>query len=149
MTFLLKFLSLSSKSVFFTKLAISFLLAKFACFSLAVKFSDVNLSDPWVVIYLSWPWSIEVLFSVSLIFVLQSVFLSKLLTLGTLFSTAVRAVVVGKLVISGISLLISVILRLREALVAKLVMSEILPSIFFYLSIKYNFFNDIKFCYIT
>ena len=80
---------------------------------------------------------------------LQSVFLSKLLTLGILFSTAVRAVVVGKLVISGISLLISVILRLREALVAKLVMSEILPSIFFYLSIKYNFFNDIKFCYIT
>ena len=33
----------SPKLVFFTKLTISFLLAKFACFSLAVKFSDVNL----------------------------------------------------------------------------------------------------------
>ena len=37
--------SLLSKSLFFTKLAISFLLAKFACFSLAVKFSNVNLSN--------------------------------------------------------------------------------------------------------
>ena len=37
------FLSLSSKSVCFAKLAISFLLAKFACFILAVKLSDVNL----------------------------------------------------------------------------------------------------------
>ena len=37
------FFSLWSKSVFFTKLAILFLLAKFACFSLAVKFFDVNL----------------------------------------------------------------------------------------------------------
>ena len=34
---------LSSKSFFFTKLAISFLLAKFACFHLAVNFSDANL----------------------------------------------------------------------------------------------------------
>ena len=31
------------KFVFFTKLAISLLLAKFACFSLAIKPSDVNL----------------------------------------------------------------------------------------------------------
>ena len=34
--------SFSSKLVFFTKLAISFLLAKFACLNLAVKFSDAN-----------------------------------------------------------------------------------------------------------
>ena len=34
--------SLLSKSVFFTKLAISFLLPKFACFSLALKFSEIN-----------------------------------------------------------------------------------------------------------
>ena len=39
---LFKFFSLSSKSVFFTKLAILFLLAKFACVNLAIKFSDVN-----------------------------------------------------------------------------------------------------------
>ena len=38
-------------------------------------------------------------------FVLQSVFLTKLLTLGILFSKAVRAVVVPKLVILGISFL--------------------------------------------
>ena len=42
-SFLFKFYSLLSKSVFFTKLAISRLLAKFACFTLAIKFSDVNL----------------------------------------------------------------------------------------------------------
>ena len=35
--------SLSSKSVFFTKAAISFLLAKFACDNLEAKSSDVNL----------------------------------------------------------------------------------------------------------
>ena len=35
--------SFSSKLIFFTKLAISFLLAQLACFSFAVKFSDVNL----------------------------------------------------------------------------------------------------------
>ena len=55
--------------------------------------------------------------------VLQSVFLTKLLTLGILFSTAVRAVVVAKLVILGISLLNSFILALKEALIAKLIIS--------------------------
>ena len=40
------FFSLLSKSVFFTKLAISFLLAKFACFSLAVTWSDAKLLNP-------------------------------------------------------------------------------------------------------
>ena len=42
-TFLLKVFSLSSKSVFFTKLVISFLLAKFACANLEANVSDVNL----------------------------------------------------------------------------------------------------------
>ena len=51
-----------SKSVFFTKLVILFLLAKFACFILALKFSYVNLSNSWVVIYLSWSWSVAILF---------------------------------------------------------------------------------------
>ena len=37
------FISVSSKSVFFTKLAISFLLTKFARANLEAKFSDVNL----------------------------------------------------------------------------------------------------------
>ena len=48
-------------------------------------------------------------------------FLTKLLTQGILFSTAVRAVVVAKLVILGISPSTSFILALIEALVAKLV----------------------------
>ena len=45
--------SLLSKSVFFTKLAVSLLLAKYCGFSLAVKLSNVNLLYSWLVIYLS------------------------------------------------------------------------------------------------
>ena len=41
--FVSSFNSCLFKSVFFTKLAISLLLAKFACASFAIKFSDVNL----------------------------------------------------------------------------------------------------------
>ena len=51
--FLFKFFSLLSKSVLFTNLAISLLLAKFACFNLAAKFSDVKVLNSGVVIYLS------------------------------------------------------------------------------------------------
>ena len=47
--------------------------------------------------------------------------MTKLLTLGILFLTTVRAPVVAKLVILGILPLTSIILALREALVAKLV----------------------------
>ena len=53
--------------------------------------------------------------------VIASFFLAKLLTLGILFSTVVRAVVVAKLVILGISSLTSFMLVLRAAVVAKLV----------------------------
>ena len=56
------------------KLAISILSAKFACPNHAKKFSNVNLLDSSVVIYLSWSWSVVILFWISLIFVLQSVF---------------------------------------------------------------------------
>ena len=66
--FLFKFIILSSKSVFLTKAAISFLFTKFACAILEVKISAVNLLNYWVVIYLSW--LVVILFSVSLIFVL-------------------------------------------------------------------------------
>ena len=48
-----------------------------------------------------------------------------------MFSTAVRVVLVAKLVISGISLSASFILALRVVLVAKLVTSGILSLIFF------------------
>ena len=55
-------------------------------------------------------------------------FLTKLLTLGNLFSTTVTAVVVvDKLVILGISPLTSFNLALREALVTKLVILGIAP----------------------
>ena len=64
------------------------MLAKFACFNVAVTFSNVNLLNYWVVIYLSWSWSVVILFSVPLIFVLQLGFLTKLETLGILFSRA-------------------------------------------------------------
>ena len=73
------------------KSAISTLVAKFSCFNLAVKFSAANLLNSAVVIYLRWS--------------------------GVLFLRAVRAVVVAKLVILGISCLTSFILVLRWALV--------------------------------
>ena len=41
------------ESVFFTKLVISLLLAKFACANIAIPFSDGNLGNSGVVIYLS------------------------------------------------------------------------------------------------
>ena len=57
-------------------------------------------------------------------------FLTRLLTSAILFSTALRAVVVAKLVILGILALTSFILALRVVLVAKLVILGILCSIF-------------------
>ena len=80
------------------------MVAKFACADLAAKFFGVSLTNSGVVIYLSWLWSVN-FFSISLIFMLYSVFLTRLLTSGILFSTAVNAVVVvAKLVILGIIL---------------------------------------------
>ena len=63
--------------------------------------SAETLWNSGVVKYLLWSWPV-IFFSISLIFVLQSVFLTKLLTLGFLFLTAVRLLVVAKLVISAI-----------------------------------------------
>ena len=54
-----------------------------------------------------------------------SFFLIKLLRLGILFSSAVRELVVAKLVLLGILPLIGFILGLRQALVAKLVILRI------------------------
>ena len=62
-------------------------------------------------------------------------FLAILLTLGILFSTAVRAVVVAKLVMLGISPLTSFILALREALEANFVISGILSPLFLILAL--------------
>ena len=61
-------------------------------------------------------------------------------TLGILFSTAVRAVVVAKLVTLGILFLTSFILALKAvAVVVKLMISGILSSIFLILTL-YTFF---------
>ena len=59
--------------------------------------------------------------------------------LGILFSTAVRAAVVAKLVILSILFLTSFMLTLRAVLVAKLVISGILSSIFFILALYTSF----------
>ena len=65
-------------------------------------------------------------FSISLIFVLLSDILTKLLTLGILFSLVVRAAVVAKLVMLGILPLTSFILTLRTVVIAKLVTLSLL-----------------------
>ena len=63
-------------------------------------------------------------------------FLTKLLTLAILFSTAVRALVVTKLAKLHILSLTSFILALREALVAKLVILGISPLTSFILTLR-------------
>ena len=121
------------KSVFFMKLAVLLFLAKFACFSLAVKLSDVNLLNSWIIINLSWSWSVAILFSILQIFVLlcHSQFSWLNYKISILFPTVVRAVIVVVVAkLSGFLTLTSFILALREALVAKLVISAILSSIY-------------------
>ena len=71
-------------------------------------------------------------------------FLTKLLILGILFSTEVHAEVVAKPVILGILFLISFIFVLRLLLVAKLLISGILTSIFFILA-SYSVFLTASF----
>ena len=63
-------------------------------------------------------------------------FFTKLLTLGILFSTAVRAVVVANLVILGTLFLTSFILALRAEVVAKLVILGISPLTSFILTLR-------------
>ena len=72
--------------------------------------------------------------------VIFSFFWTKLITLGILFSTAVRAAVAAKLVILGILFLASFILALRAVVVvAKSVKRGILSSIFFILALYTSF----------
>ena len=104
---------MSSKYIVFTKSEISPLVAKFAWFNLAVKISAVNLLNSGVVIYLLW-W-------------------------GIIFSTAVRAIIVAKLVILRISFLTSFILALGIVLMSKLVISGILSSISLTLALHSSF----------
>ena len=86
------------------------MLGKFACASLAANFSAINSLNSGVVIHLLWP--------------------------GNLFSTAVRAVVVAKLVMSGILFLTLFILALRAAVAAKLVIQGISFLTLFFLALR-------------
>ena len=52
--------------------------------------------------YWWWSWSVVILYQISLFFLLQSVFWTKVLTLIILLSTPLRVVVVAKLLILGI-----------------------------------------------
>ena len=101
---------MSSKSLFFTKSAISPLCTKFDCFNLAVKFSAV-------LIYLL---SSGILFSTT---VRAVVVVAKLVILGISFLTslifALREALEIKLVILVILLLTSFILALRVVLESK------------------------------
>ena len=90
--FLLRLDNLASKSVF---------VIKFACASFALKALAAKVLNFGVEIYFSWSRSVS-FFSSSLIFVSQFVFLTRLLTSGILFSTAVNAVLVAKPLTSGI-----------------------------------------------
>ena len=65
-------------------------------------------------------------------------FLTKLLTLDILFSTAVRAVVVAKLVILGTLFLTSFILTLWEVVVVKLAILDISFLTLFVLAFRVN-----------
>ena len=96
----------------------AFLFPKFACANLAG--SAVNLLNSGVVIYLSLSCSVF-FFLISLVFMLLSVFLSKLITLDFLFSAVLRAIVAAKLEILGILSLTSFIVVSRAAIVVKLV----------------------------
>ena len=77
---------------------------KFARGNLALKTPATEVLNSGVVIYLSWLWLLS-LFSIS-------VFLTRLLTLGILFSTVVNAVFVAKSLTLGILPSISEILVL-------------------------------------
>ena len=65
--------------------------------------------------------------------------MTRSLTVVILFSKVVRAEIVAKLIILGSLFLISFILELRVALVSKLVISDILSSVFL-ISSLYAFF---------
>ena len=66
-------------------------------------------------------------------------FLTKFLAIGIVFSTAARAVEVAKLVMPKILHLTSFILALRVVLVAKLLISGVLSSVFLNLTLYTSF----------
>ena len=128
---LFKFFSLSSNSLFFTKLTIS--LAKFACANLAVKFYLVDLINSGVLLFIMIIFS-NFLFNYINFCVIVSFFDQHQVCL--FFSIAVRAVVVAKLVVLGLSPLMPFILALRAKVLAKLVIVTISPLTSFILTLR-------------
>ena len=110
--------------------------AKFVCINLAVTFCAANLLNSRLAIYSPW---LGISFSTAV----RAVVVAKLIILGILFLTsfvlALSVEVVAKLVILVISFLTSFVLELRVVLVAKLVISGILFSIPLIL-VLYTFF---------
>ena len=71
--------------------------------------------------------------------------MTRSLTVVILFSKVVRAEIVAKLIILGSLFLISFILELRVALVSKLVISDILSSVFLISSLYAFFLTTLSF----
>ena len=92
-----------------------FFVIKFSCTNLEEKTSTVNLSNSGVVMYLPWLWSVAFIL-ILLILVPQSIFLTKVLTSGILFSTVDNSESVAKTLILDILLSFSVILELWSVL---------------------------------
>ena len=96
-----------------------------------------------IVSYLTKLLTLDILFSTAVRVVVVVVVVAKLVILGILFVTPfileLRAVVVAMLLILGISFLTSFILALRVILVAKLVISGVLSSIFLILALYKSF----------
>ena len=109
----IKFLS---KSVFFTKVAISLLFTNFSFANFAQKSSAANLLNSGVVIYLLWSCILFSAAARAVVVVAKLVMLDVLVL--ALFLLALRVSAVAKLVIPDISFLTSFILGLRKALVA-------------------------------
>ena len=92
-----------------------------------MKTAAAKVLNSGVLIYLSWLWLVS-FFSISVFFVIWSVFWTKLLTLGILFSTVVNAAFVAKPLILGILPSISVILALQSVFLTRLLVSGIFFS---------------------
>ena len=101
--FEITFFSLISKSVFFTKLATSFLLAKFACLT-SILFIMIMISSNFIFIFF-FKFSISCII-VSFLFFYINIFDFIFNSSKSVRALALRVVLIAKLVISGILSLI-------------------------------------------
>ena len=121
--FLLRLDSLAAKSV---------LVFKFACTSLPLKTLAAELLKSGVAIYLSWLWSVIFFFNLSNFCVIICFYFTKLLTLAILFSTAVNAVFVAKLLTCQILFFNSVIFFLARSITSGIFFSNPVLSVWYF-----------------